>query len=1388
MATKRLSLRNRVSVSAIDQTAHLDDLPKAQQVHALQSKPMTRSMSKKVEQFLLCFQTPSRTNQCDDRAFESPSTTGIQKVSEEICTRRLLRVTGTLKSATVSHQKEKALPSTTLSQEEENVNGRVTPSENDELPKLWLTESPGERLEKEVQKPGCRKSQRIASLLYPNPTGNIDSISLGGSGTKPEVGMSSHSKLIIPDQVAQTEMCNITGPGEELQAHAPETQERPLLQGTSPRNEKPLLKTWDLRSKNFKLVSGKQEEKAERMETECSGARLPAPISHEDRTDVEGSEYLGSECSETSDHFDKTSMNGEEPIVLSAVNNEGSSEVSEENQDGVGKSTQFAEESGTISTIMVPATEPDDSSPSASKGRLESVTPAKQVNMQVAKMNVPEPEAPKVEADGPSLSGAQVLLEVDMVQASMPESGASAPEPGGSLLPDVAPSEFKAGEPAFPGLAASELLAEGKFHPEPEVSMPGLVIFEAEGTGSNCEGLSISGPEAGRSNLSPFSTSENEPYLTLKPHHSQKQKLVNVNTSQQESQCQSAAASEVQCINEEEDSLCSSMDTCEFEKRGIGFKSMEGISNDVEMASALNSSEDSVALEPAESLQEEANISINCYDAVPAPEVISELPCEDPSSLAQTWADVSDVVTVRLELPLDPGSSAQLDSRDQNGAFTLQHSQKEETTSTGKGGGLPSPTRSENKGGPMDSVSQSKRRKRRRRRRRRKKSLSVWQTDRALEHVDSSADGGLQGGESTISMARDGAVIRSAGRGPDELRSKELRVGRRNILNSQINLQAAWNQTKRHTERDVPSNIKKEDGAEPLTTSLESLGEKGMRKLETKKAGEKEAGTVIKEAGDQATEFPVDWGWEAKEKGVGRFKWAGKSGRQLMVGNLDSSKTFGELQIALIRFFMEKEMPITSVEIRKSRKRGLITFLTRKDLIEALHASGEELLGRTLRLRRPKQNEMPMAILSGKKRKLVELDRDSVIPSPTKKRVHKLCVFMKESRKNQPKKKKMMPAVSNEEGEDESASLPKKKKRNHQEKVALSGKSEELKVHAEPLKRKKIRKTSWCLYLQKIEFRGKTSKMKGTIDNFLNESLIGYKKIILYPSSSPAATQKRGWRFRDRVRAATFSLIWTFHSAQTWAKGWCCALSFRCSACVELHCEEDLNELMKLDAWKILGPAVSLSKVEKLGALHSETDHKTLCIKHLPAEVSAIDLKKLLKDVAGVWIQENQKNKRFAIVAFKTTEAASDAQSKCRIECKGTLIQLKSVQKESEGVENIRVPEENGGQSQGVAYVHCKTAEQAKAALAQLKKKGVQGQAIEMNSPAEGQERSGKKRLQEEKKKMREKCGEARKKGSPEKRLDRGEKRRKRCVYLQNKTLSREGGRRRKGEHNQCSS
>ncbi|XP_078390020.1 uncharacterized protein LOC144671845 [Cetorhinus maximus] len=766
--------------------------------------------------------------------------------------------------------------------------------------------------------------------------------------------------------------------------------------------------------------------------------------------------------------------------------------------------------------------------------------------------------------------------------------------------------------------------------------------------------------------------------------------------------------------------------------------------------------------------------------------------------------------------------------------------------------------------------------------------------------------------------------------------------------------------------------------ADPLTVAEERTSEM-TGKQEMNKAEIPEADEKVEGVNDQAEAIATKVDQEAEEQNVEKTEETPKSALQLIVSNLDPSKNFGELQIAVISFFMERKLSVTSISMKKSRKRGQVTFLSGKDVSRALKYNGEQLLGRALRLRRPLQIQKPVAIVKGRKRKFKESDLEATTPPPAKKKnVQKTAVLTKKKKElvsllkkkkkktqeqtektekeeeavplQKKKKKRQEMAASNEKSEEEEKEfitpslqqqqkrkqeklvlsekskedewkdklpgvkkkiaekptlsekregetapplqkkkkmkknqekatsnekseeeekefitpslqqqqkrkqeklvlsekskedewkdklpgvkkkiaekptlsekregetappLQKKKRKKNQEKAASNEKSEEEEKEfitsslqqqqkrkqeklvlsekskedewkdklpgvkkkiaekstlsekregetAPPLQKKKRKKnqekevvlsekrveegekvasvlkkkkkkskekivlstkraekdtarpkkkkkkqeiSSWCLCIQKVKSQEALSELKTAIANFLNGRSVAYKEIVLYPDS--------------------------------------------CSACVELSCEDDVNEALQFDPCKIIGEAARLSKVEKLGAMVDRNDPRTLPMKSLPSEVCAKDLKNLFERVAGIWIQECQQiHKRFAFVAFETAEAAANALSKGELECQGKLIQLSRACQKSKGkrkilmvknlpyplskkylksifnnAEDVRVSKDN--QLQRIAYIEYKTAKQAKVALKEFKGKSLPGEAIRVASIEERKE------------------------------------------------------------------
>ncbi|XP_072447493.1 uncharacterized protein [Chiloscyllium punctatum] len=174
---------------------------------------------------------------------------------------------------------------------------------------------------------------------------------------------------------------------------------------------------------------------------------------------------------------------------------------------------------------------------------------------------------------------------------------------------------------------------------------------------------------------------------------------------------------------------------------------------------------------------------------------------------------------------------------------------------------------------------------------------------------------------------------------------------------------------------------------------------------------------------------------EAEAQQMEKWKETPKSGLQLVVSNLNSSKNFAELQIAVITFFMERKLLITSIDMKKSRKRGIVTFLSGKDASQALKYNGEELFGRALRIRRPLQILRPVAIVKGRKRKLKDADREFLIPAK-KKKVRKATILTKKNKKEQElliKRRKKKQEQKAEKMEEEEALAHQKMKKRHWE-------------------------------------------------------------------------------------------------------------------------------------------------------------------------------------------------------------------------------------------------------------------------------------------------------------------------------------------------------------------
>ncbi|XP_078283860.1 uncharacterized protein LOC144609303 [Rhinoraja longicauda] len=130
-----------------------------------------------------------------------------------------------------------------------------------------------------------------------------------------------------------------------------------------------------------------------------------------------------------------------------------------------------------------------------------------------------------------------------------------------------------------------------------------------------------------------------------------------------------------------------------------------------------------------------------------------------------------------------------------------------------------------------------------------------------------------------------------------------------------------WNlRSKDLKSDDTLSNDKEENKADPLTTSGGDLEGKELETQTIEKAEVKEDAKVIEEVNEKVMEIAEELSRETKETHVGKHKEITKSGYHLIVSNLDSSRSFSELQVAIIRFFTWKGLSITSIGIKKSRR------------------------------------------------------------------------------------------------------------------------------------------------------------------------------------------------------------------------------------------------------------------------------------------------------------------------------------------------------------------------------------------------------------------------------------------------------------------------------------
>ncbi|XP_042201286.1 titin homolog isoform X11 [Callorhinchus milii] len=353
-------------------------------------------------------------------------------------------------------------------------------------------------------------------------------------------------------------------------------------------------------------------------------------------------------------------------------------------------------------------------------------------------------------------------------------------------------------------------------------------------------------------------------------------------------------------------------------------------------------------------------------------------------------------------------------------------------------------------------------------------------------------------------------------------------------------------------------------------------------------------------------------------------KISAKPEHRLIVRNLDPSKTFSELQIALIHFFLKRNLSLTGIKIKKSRKQGHVTFLSQKDLNRAVELDGKLLLGNVLQLCKEQDLEIPAAaVLNEKSKELDTVFREK----KKKKKIQEIVVLSENSKESdtvfrEKKKKKIQEIVVLSENSKESDTVfREKKKKKIQEIVVLSENSKESDTVFREKKKKKIQEmavpvtASCCLYVRNLNLRKTSKELEEAIGNFLSSKKLPFNTVTVNPS--------------------------------------------RRSACVDLPSEDDLIKALEFDGFKILKSIARFSKVEKLGELDQEDDSRILHVRNFPATLSPKDLQNVFTNAIDVQIKTHpKKSKRFAFVRFKTRKDADRAFRRDEMEMEGNIIKI----------------------------------------------------------------------------------------------------------------------------------
>ncbi|XP_043539472.1 uncharacterized protein LOC122544342 isoform X2 [Chiloscyllium plagiosum] len=786
-------------------------------------------------------------------------------------------------------------------------------------------------------------------------------------------------------------------------------------------------------------MPGKREEQAAGREAECSEVPL-GPESHEGSKACSESLPLGSEGGKLSSA--SMGVGGEEEPALPpkvAAPGRGLSEPPCETLHGAAGdregAMECAGESETVRADTAPVSEPDRSG-AMGKGVLLA-PPSK-------------PTSERGQAAPTSPSGSQAS---EIETARLHHLGSTSLETAGKGVhltgPFVADSD--AGGAGLPRSFISE--------PGPErTSLPGSTVSEPNAGGAKLSGSFISETDAMETNLPESSISESNRWINL-PESS-------ISESNAGTDLKSKCAPSLKLWPRYEPGMANVEEQCtplqEPESQHVTVTPSEhhlearGESLPLPLG-RLHDRESKTDFKPSETLNtvgEELSEALKTSEGSLALRSAHHLP------LANSGSAISDGAAAR-EPPADSVFVVQAGHTDENTVLRLEEAQgelacippREQTIqASSKSAGL---MHSANQEGLTDLA--TRKHSRRRRRRGVQKTNSLVQEGSEMRSSVVSAnvrisDGGERAGEVAVPVPSIGTLQPPAVCGVKELSGEGPRTDRASDTQLEtVKIIVDCNQTERAVE------IEEDASAEGQRLGEGSTREVMRRKLESDESSGggldvhtdlnfkveiPEASEEVKGVIGQVEAATATLPQEAEAQQMEKWKETPKSALQLVVSNLNSSKNFAELQIAVITFFMERKLLITSIDMKKSRKRGIVTFLSGKDASQALKYNGEELLGRALRIRRPLQILRPVAsamfifkVVKGRKRKLKDADGESLIPAK-KKNVRKATTLTKKNKKESElliKRRKKKQEQKAEKIEEEEASTRQKMKKRHWE-------------------------------------------------------------------------------------------------------------------------------------------------------------------------------------------------------------------------------------------------------------------------------------------------------------------------------------------------------------------